>query len=385
MSSTHELTPETTDMSATPATAHKPRRLGERVLGSGLVDLLAGPPGIDGYLEQVHPTWSVGDCRAEITAVGNESPDSVTISMRANRAWEGFRAGQFLQVGVEIDGVRRKRCYSPASAAGLGRELELTVKSHPEGLVSNFLIERALPGMVVDLEQAGGDFHLPDRRPDRVLLISGGSGITPVMSMLRTLCAEGHRGPVTFVHFAPDRERAIYRRELERIAAASPNVRLARSYTRAAGTGELDGYLDPALLAKAEPDFRRAEAFACGPPALLDSVREIWSDAGLESRLHVESFVPPTMLPDSGVAGGSIHFASSDIRLDNSGASLLEQAEGAGLTPETGCRRGICHTCTCRKSAGVVKNIATGEVSSGEDEEIQICVSAPVGDVVVDL
>ena len=349
------------------------------------LDLFAGPAGVDGYLEQIRPTWARQDCRAEVTATRNETPDSVTLSLRANRAWRGFRAGQFLQVGIEIDGVRRTRCYSPASPAGNGRDLEVTVKSHPEGLVSNFLIERARPGMVLALDQAAGDFHLPDRRPERVLLISGGSGITPVMSMLRTLCAECHDGPITFLHFAPDPERAIYRDELERMAARHPNVRLIRSYTRAAGEGELDGHLDAVTLTRAEPEYPTFETFACGPPALLDSVREIWAADRLESRLHVESFVPPTLIPDSGVAGGSIHFASSDVRLENSGASLLEQAEGAGLTPETGCRMGICHTCSCRKAAGTVKNLATGEVSSGEDEEIQICVSAPLGDVVVDL
>jgi stearoyl-CoA 9-desaturase NADPH oxidoreductase len=349
------------------------------------LDLFAGPAGVDGYLEQIRPTWSRQDCRAEVTATRNETPDSITLSLRANRAWKGFRAGQFLQLGIEIDAVRRSRCYSPSSAAGDSRELEITVKAHPEGLVSNFLIERARPGMTVALEQADGDFCLPDRRPDRLLLISGGSGITPVMSMLRTMCAEGHAGPITFLHFAPDHERAIYSDELELLAARHPNVRLVRSYTQAPGEGELDGHLDAVKLARAEPEYPTFETFACGPPALLDSVREIWAADGLESRLHIESFVPPTLLPESGVAGGSIHFASSDVRLENSGASLLEQAEGAGLTPETGCRMGICHTCSCRKSAGTVKNLATGEVSSGEDEEIQICVSAPLGDVVVDL
>jgi ferredoxin-NADP reductase len=360
-------------------------RLSKRLLGSGLLDLLAGPAGVDGYLEQVKPTWSVRECRAEVADVRHLTPDSVSLTLRANRAFEGFRAGQFIQVGVEIDGVRRTRCYSPASAAGATRELELTVKSHPQGLVSNFLIQRAHPGMRLDLEQAAGDFHLPDGLPERILLISAGSGITPVMSMLRTLCAADHRGRVTFLHFAPDRERAIYRHELERVAAAHPNVRLVRSYTRAPGVGEADGHFGAALLMKSEPGYPDAETFACGPPALLDAVREHWAADGLESRLHVESFVPPTLAPPSGVAEGSVHFADSDIRLDNSGASLLEQAEGAGLTPESGCRMGICHTCSCRKRAGTVRNLATGEVSSAEDEEIQICVSAPIGDVVVEL
>jgi ferredoxin-NADP reductase len=372
-------------LSATTITDRKPRRLGQRLLGSGILDLLAGPPGVDGYLEQVNPTWTVRDCRAAVTGVRHGTPDSVTLTLRVNRAWEGFRAGQFIQVAVEIDGVRRTRCYSPASAAGRNRELELTVKSHPEGLVSNFLIEHASTGMLLALEQAAGDFQLPDVRPERVLLISGGSGITPVMSMLRTLCAEDHRGPVTFLHFASDPEYAIYREELDRIAAARPNVRLVRSYTRAPGVGETDGHFGPAQLIQWEPDYARAETFACGPPALLDAVREAWAAGGLDSRLHVESFVPPTLEPPSGVAQGSVYFAASDLRLESSGASLLEQAEGAGLTPDTGCRMGICHTCSCRKTAGTVKNLATGEVSSAEDEEIQICVSAPIGDVVVEL
>ena len=367
------------------ATAERRAGLGRRILGSGALDLLAGPAGLDGYLEQIRPTWAIRDCRAEVIRVERTTPDSVTLRLRANRAWRGFRAGQFLQIGIEIDGARRARCYSPACVAGPGRDLEITVKSHPEGLVSNHLIASARPGMVLALEQAEGDFHLPDRRPARILLISGGSGITPVMSMLRTLCAEDHRAPVTFLHFAPDPERAIYRDELERIRSRHPNVSLVRSYTRAPGAGEADGHLSAELLRRAEPRFAEAETFACGPPTLLDTVREIWSTEGIESRLHVESFVPPTLAPPSGVVEGQVHFSGSDLRIENSGAALLEQAEGAGLAPASGCRMGICHTCTCRKQAGVVRNLATGEVSSEDEEDIQICVSAPVGDVVVEL
>jgi ferredoxin len=99
----------------------------------------------------------------------------------------------------------------------------------------------------------------------------------------------------------------------------------------------------------------------------------------------VESFVPPTVLPPSEAPEGSIHFAGSDVHVESNGAALLEQAESAGLSPASGCRMGICHTCSCRKTAGTVRNLSTGELSSSDVEEIQICVSAPVGDVVVDL
>jgi ferredoxin-NADP reductase len=327
----------------------------------------------------------VRDCRAEVKTVERQTSDSVTLGLRANLAWEGFRAGQFVGVSVEIDGAWRSRSYSPASLAGTGRDLEITVKAHPDGLVSNFLVENARPGLVLGLAQADGDFSLPHPRPEHLMLISGGSGITPVMSMLRTLDAEGHSGSVSFLHYAPDPARAIYRDELERIALRRPGLQLARSYTRSRGQGELDGYFDQHHVQRLEPEIERAETFACGPPALLDAVRETWADAGAEDRLHIESFVPPTLAPSGDVPEGAIHFAASDVRVENSGAPVLEQAEAAGLSPEFGCRMGICHTCSCRKTAGTVKNLSTGELSTTDEEEIQICVSAPVGDVVLEI
>lgn len=368
-----------------PSTAQAPpKRSSRHFSGLGFLDALAGPHGVDGYLEQINPLWARRDCRAEVTAVARTSEDSVTLALHANRAWRGFRAGQFVQVGVEIGGARRTRCYSPASAAGARRDFELTIRRHPEGLVSNFLFDDARPGMHVSLSQADGDFQLPDQRPGRVLLISGGSGITPVMSMLRTLCAEGHDGPITFLHYSPDPGRMSYRDELDRIAASHPNVRVIRSFTRARGAGEESGHFSRSQLVRVEPDFAEAETFACGPPSLQEALTEAWGE-NLEQRLHLESFVPPQLAAPSGVADGSVDFAASGVRVDNTGASLLEQAESAGLEPEFGCRMGICHTCSCNKAAGTVKNLLTNELSSAEEEQIQICISAPIGDVVLDL
>lgn len=347
---------------------------------------MAGPHGVDGYLEQVDPLLVTGECRAEVVAVEHGTEESVTLTLRPNRAWQGFRAGQFVNVVVEIDGVRHRRCYSPACTEGRGETLEITTKRHPEGLVSNFLVERVEPGVVVGLSQAEGDFQLPDPRPESILLIGGGSGITPLVAILRTLFAEGYEGQVALLHYAPDPERAIYREEIARLAAAHPNFTLLRSFTRApgAGAGEIDGYFSPTHLPQSDPCFTEAETFACGPSALLDAVRGTWAN-GLEQRLHVESFVPPTFVPVGDLGEGAIRFAASDVEVENSGASLLEQAEGAGLEPAYGCRMGICHTCTCRKRAGTHKNLVTGEVSSVPDEEIQLCVSAALGDLTLEL
>ncbi len=365
------------------ATATAPsRRRG--IPGRRLLDSIAGPHGIDRYLEQISPTLVIGECRAEVVAASHGTEDSVTLSLRANRAWGDLRAGQFVQVSVEIDGVRHTRCYSPASPEGSGRDLEITVKRHPDGLVSNFLADHARAGMVIGLSQADGDFHLPQARPGSILLIGGGSGITPLMAILRTLCAEGYAGAIALIQYAPDPDRTIYREELDRLAAQNPNFKLTRSYTRAPGAGELDGHFSPAHLPQTDPNFAAAETFACGPPALFDAVRATWTD-GLEQRLHVESFVPPSLLPLGEPGTGSIRFAGSNLEVQNSGASILEQAEQAGVPAQSGCRMGICHTCTCRKLSGTVKNLLTDEVSASPDEEIQLCVSAPLSDLVIDL
>jgi len=365
-----------------PTTAAAPSR--RAIPGLGLLDLIAGPHGIDGYLGQISPTMVTGECRAEVVAARHGTEDSVTLTLRPNRVWQGARAGQFVQVSVEIDGVRHTRCYSPASPEGSGRELEITIKRHPDGLVSNFLADHAQPGMVIGLSQADGDFHLPDPRPDSILLIGAGSGITPLMAILRTLSAEGHGGRIALIQYAPDPDRTIYRQELDRLAAENPNFKLSRSYTRAPGAGELDGHFSPAHLPQAEPSFATAETFACGPPALLDAVRGTWAN-GLERRLHVESFAAPSLLPVGEPGTGSIRFAGSNLEVENTGASILEQAEQAGVPAQSGCRMGICHTCTCRKLSGTVKNLLTEEVSAAPDEEIQLCVSAPLSDLVIDL
>jgi stearoyl-CoA 9-desaturase NADPH oxidoreductase len=346
--------------------------LKKRVLGSDLVNLLTGPHGVDRYTELLAPTWTLGEARAKVVDVRRSTPRSVTLVLAPNDAFSNtIKAGQYLNLTVDIDGRRHTRCYSPANAEGTSH-LELTVGLHDDGLVSTFLYGRARRGMVVGLAGVGGDFVLPAQRPRRILFVSGGSGITPVMAMLRTLVAEGHRGEIAFVHYARNPAEACYRDEL----AEMPGVRVLHGYTRA-GAGGLDGRFGPAHLAAAMPS--PDAVFVCGPTALVDAVRAHCSN------VYTESFVAPTLDLPTEPSGGRITFADTGIDVIDDGRSLLEQAESAGLTPASGCRMGICHTCTRRKKGGVVRNLTSGAVSTAADEDVQICVSAPVGDVEIAL
>ena len=349
-------------------TQNSTQTLAKRVLGSNLVSLLTGPHGVDRYTEQVDAAWTLAEGRAKVVDVRRDTPRSVTLVLAPNEAFtDAVAAGQYVNLAVEIDGRRHTRCYSPANAEGASH-LEVTIGQHDGGLVSTYLYERARRGMVVGLTGVGGDFVLPAQRPRRILFVSGGSGITPVMAMVRTLVNEGHVGEIAFVHYARSRAEACYHDEL----AAMTGVRVLHGYTRSTG-GDLDGRFGADHLAAAmpEPDA----VFVCGPAALVDAVREHCEDA------QSESFVPPTLDIPTEPSGGRVTFADSAIEVTDDGRSLLEQAESAGLNPATGCRMGICHTCTRRKTSGVVRNLTSGAVSTAPDEDVQICVSVPVGDV----
>src|SRR5687768_8317942 len=168
--------------------------LAERILGSRALAALASPHGVDRYLEQVNPMWAAREVRARIVDVHREvdvpgHPPVATLTLQPTSTWQGHRAGQHVQLGVEIDGARRTtRVFSVSSPDSRpGDRFTITLRANPDGVVSRYLVERATPGTMVHLSQAEGDFVLPDRVPDHIVLISGGSGITPVMSMLRSL------------------------------------------------------------------------------------------------------------------------------------------------------------------------------------------------------
>ena len=242
-------------------------------------------------------------------------------------------------------------------------------------MVSTYLVERATPGTMVHLSQALGEFVLPDQVPEHVLFISGGSGITPVMSMLRSLQRRTHRGRVTFLHYAQSPEHQIFAVELDEIRRSGHGIDVHLLHPELG-----DPNLSPAYLERLVPGHRAIPTWACGPAPMIEAVRAAYADS---EALRVEYFQPPR--PTGTSADGDVAFAKSGLEAPNSGAPLLEQAEALGLEPEFGCRMGICFSCTSRKSEGTVRNVLTGEESSLPDEDIRICVSAPVGNCVVEL
>ena len=370
----------------------------DRILGSRTLAALTAPHGVDRYLELVNPMWAATEVRARVVDVTRETagPESeqapvATLTLQPTSTWRGHRAGQYVQVGVEINGARRTtRCFSISSAAsGPGEPFTITVRAHEEAVpgqqrVSRFLVRDAEPGQVVHLSQAQGEFTLTESpatpSPNHLLYITGGSGITPAMSHVRTLLRDGYDGKahrrVTFLHYARSAEDQIFAEELQRIAWEDNHVSVHLRYG--------DDRFSEAALARLVPDFRDTDTWACGPAGMMQLVTEAYAGS---PRLRTEFFKLSTRraTTEDESPEGEVVFDRAGTSAANTGESLLEQAEAQGLSPEFGCRMGICFTCTSRKSEGTVRNVLTGEESSLPDEDIRICVSAPVGDCVVDL
>jgi ferredoxin-NADP reductase len=241
-------------------------------------------------------------------------------------------------------------------------------------------------GDTVEISAAAGDFVLPDIRPERFLFIAGGSGITPIRALTDALAAEGYTGCIDILYYAPMQDDAIFLRHFQALTKALPNVNLHLITTREKHkSAELHGHFCAAHLNDIDIDIARSATYVCGPAALIEAVEQHWTAAGLRDHLMLERFQAaprPVALPGE---AQTITFSDSGVTSAVAGLTVLEAAEGAGLKPDSGCRQGICRTCTCRKTSGRVRDIRTGEISDDDEEDIAICVGVPVTPVTIAL
>ncbi|MFT4125908.1 MAG: ferredoxin reductase [Gordonia sp. (in: high G+C Gram-positive bacteria)] len=358
-------------------------------LVASIVESTMSPHPVDRYLEFIDPMLTWRDLRAKVARVDRPTPRTVRLTLTPTRQWRGHKAGQFVQLGVVIDGVRQTRCFSPANATQTrGGTVELTITVPDDPFVAAFVRDHAAIGDVYTLTQAAGEFTLPAGGPVAPVFISGGSGITPVLSMLRTLVAEGFADPITFVHYARGPEDVAYGPELAAIASAHPNVDLRIIYTRGtSGAGAYaEGHFHPDHLDRIAGQDD-ADVFVCGPATLMDAVTDHYASAHPRARVHSEAFTiaAPIVVDPNEPITGEVAFTASGTSAANDGRTILDQAESAGLSPASGCRMGICFSCTAVKKSGCTRNVLTGELDTESETQIQICVNAPVGNVEIEV
>jgi len=340
------------------------------------------------YLDLFHPLRSGADLRGRIEQVHPETADAATIVIRPGADWAGHVPGQYVRIGIDVDGVRHWRAYSLTHGPRADGRISVTVKAVPGGTVSSHLVRSARPGTLVHLEQAAGEFVLPPEAgtdAGKLLFVTAGSGITPVIGMLRNLFPVADAGVVrlsrsagydiTVVHVAPSEPDSIFAANLRELDEAGL-IRLVARYD------DQHGVLDVADLADLVPDLHERTTFACGPAGLLDALAEHHDGLGLP--LLTEQFRVATVAPGE---GGTVTFTGTDTVVEADGATpILDAAEAAGVLMPSGCRMGICFGCVLPMREGAVRDLRTGAVTTavaGETDAggvpIQTCISAAAG------
>lgn len=332
------------------------------------------------YLDVIDPLRSATTLRGRIVAINPETRDAASLVIKPGRGWRPHLPGQYVRVGVDVDGVRQWRAYSLTST--IHRRdgcFAITVKAIPGGVVSNHLVRRATVGTVIHLDRAAGDFTLGDRPPAKILFLTAGSGITPVMGMLRNMADVGDGSPdIVVVHSVPTADDVIFGWDL-RMLARQGRIRLVERHT------DTDGMLDVARLAEVVPDLSERHTWACGPAGLLDAIQQRWAADGIADRLHIERFRPAVVATGE---GGTVTFAKSGRVVQADGSqTLLDAGERAGELMPSGCRMGICFGCVVPLNKGAVRDLRNGAITMATDDggdpgsrvQVQTCVSAAAG------
>jgi len=333
----------------------------------------------DDYTRLANPLWSARELRGRILEVQRETSDSATLVIKPGWGFSfDYEPGQYMGIGLLIEGRWRWRSYSLTSSPHRSaRTVTITVKAMPEGFLSSHLVDGVQPGTIVRLAAPQGNFVLPDPAPPAVLFLTAGSGITPVMSMLRTLVRRDQITDVIHLHSAPTADDVMFGAELARLTAEHPGYRLQLRATRS------EGRLDLSQLDAEVPDWRARQTWACGPEAMLDSAEQTWSAAGVKPRLHLERFAVSKAAPAG--TGGTVTFAKSGKSVTADAAtSLMDAGEQEGVQMPFGCRMGICQSCVVTLTEGHVRDLRTG-LEREPGTRVQTCVSAASGDCTLDV
>lgn len=333
----------------------------------------------DDYLQLANPLWSARELRGRVVDVRRETEDSATLVIRPGWGFSfDYQPGQYIGIGLLVDGRWRWRSYSlTSSPRSGGRTITITVKAMPEGFLSTHLVGGVAPGTIVRLAAPQGNFVMPDPAPAKVLFLTGGSGITPVMSMLRTLVRRDQITDVVHVHSAPTDADVMFGGELAALEGSHDGYRLHLRTTRT------QGRLNLSRLDELVADWRERQTWACGPEGMLNDAEKTWQQAGIADGLHLERFAVTKAAPHG--RGGTVSFARSGKTIEADAAtSLMDAGEEVGIQMPFGCRMGICQSCVVGLLDGHVRDLRTGaEHEAGN--RIQTCVSAASGNCVLDV
>ncbi len=325
---------------------------------------------------------------ATLTAVTLETHDTKSYFFQPSEPLNAYKAGSHINIAFEVDASTVSRTYTLSSSPKHAAGFTITVKRVTGGQASNWLFDNLNVGDQLLVSQPQGDFVLPYQPAGKLLMLSAGSGITPVMSMLRYLTETGNRSDILFLHYAQSPDDIIFQHELKTLAANHTNISVHCSVERGSTTDALhQGRISKQQLATIVPDILEREVYLCGPQPFMKATLAILNKLAFDpTQLHLENFTADL---DAAVELGysaALTFTSLDRSIQATPSkTLLQEAEAVGLQPAAACRMGICRTCRCKKQSGTTINLVTGEESSQENDYILPCVSVAKTATVIEL
>ncbi|WP_036228454.1 hybrid-cluster NAD(P)-dependent oxidoreductase [Marinobacterium jannaschii] len=367
------------------------------------------PVNNDGLNPVTTQTWTNGRHMVRCVKVIQETWDVRTFCFMAEQpVMFFFKPGQFVTLELEIEGVQVMRSYTISSSPSVPYSFSVTIKRVPGGQVSNWMHDNIEEGMMIPVHGPVGVFNCMDFPSDKVLLLSGGVGITPVMSMARWFFDTNAEVDMVFAHSARTPKDIIFRGELEHMCSRISNFELAlicEKYDIGESWSGYRGYLNHTMLEMIAPDFMDREVFCCGPTPYMRAVKRLLEEAGFDmTRYHEESF-GETPAEDVENAVESAEQAQEDLEaLDNSdlitveftqtgkatkiapGETVHAAAAKLGLHIPKACGMGICGTCKLPKTSGDVEMTHNGGITDEDVAEgfILTCCSVPQSDVTID-
>ena len=340
---------------------------------------------LEPLLQSIRPYWTAIGHRARVVGLRDESAEIFTLVLEPMDGWAGFQAGQFVELSIDLDGRRLSRCFSICSSPSYFEQtgrIELTIRIQDQGRVTPKLRSDLRVGKFIGISKAKGDFLL--RQGDRpLLLIAGGSGITPFRSMLEEMSHQTIAPDTTLLYYCRTEDAHLFQAVFDSVANKHSNIRIVCIATSTQGrfhSGHLTEYCE---------DFQNRDIYLCGPGGLIALAQSTLTELGVSSeQIHLEHFGPAPVEVGTIAADGRVLFSRSSTTVEADSEkpeSILTMAEENGLRPNSGCRMGVCGQCRCTKTSGVVYNTRTGLHSDTGTETIQLCVSVPIGDVTIQL
>ena len=325
-------------------------------------------------MQQFKPAWRDGYFRARIVAVKNLSTDMLEVVLKPERAWPTHAAGQHIALTIEINGRLTTRVFTVASGANTHRRtkcIRLVTKVKAHGALTPHL-HSCLPNQWVNISAPMGEFIVPKvEKP--LLMIAGGSGITPFIAMLDDAIekAQLNNTPVHLLYFAKPNEHVL-------IDELSAFQKRCENFSYSILTKQKDGDLEAHLSY-----FANAHWLVCGPNTMYEQARRCAEL--ISAPLSSEHFAAlPAINSSSRSETFSLLHNGETLTIDNQ-QSLLSQLQQAEQPVTYGCGMGICHQCQCVKKRGVVRDTRTGELSDSAEQLIQLCVSQAVTDLEIQL